>query len=161
LYRSARRGAPVAAPPARVRVDRIDLKQLFLPDVDLEITCGSGTYIRAIARDIGADLGFGAHLVTLRRTSIGAFRADTACTIEDLARPERVAETSVSPVRALEHIPAIRIDGEAVEALRHGRMIAAPAGTSNGTAALVHDDILLAMGEVAEGWIRPRKVFAG
>ena len=84
MYRHAREGAPVAAQPREVRVDVIELLDFDGERARLRIECGSGTYIRSIARDLGAALGCGAHLSGLRRTRVGQYRVQDAVTLDAL-----------------------------------------------------------------------------
>ncbi|MFF0904294.1 UNVERIFIED_CONTAM: tRNA pseudouridine(55) synthase TruB [Kocuria sp. CPCC 205316] len=95
-------------------------------DVDVTVTCSSGTYVRALARDLGADLGVGGHLTALRRTRVGAWTLDDASTLDELA-----AEVSAGrplPVTSLEEaatglFPARRLTAAEAEDVAHGRRI--------------------------------------
>lgn len=78
LYKKARRGDDVELPLRKVRVDRFHLENLRGRDVDFQIDCSKGTYIRSLAHDLGADLGVGGHLVALRRTAIGDYSVNDA-----------------------------------------------------------------------------------
>lgn len=88
-YKLAREGRAVELAARPVRIDRFELLAVRrhdqLVDVDVEVDCSSGTYIRALARDVGAALGVGGHLTALRRTRVGRFGLDLARTLEDLA----------------------------------------------------------------------------
>jgi tRNA pseudouridine55 synthase len=77
-YAAARRGEPVALTPTRVRVDQWEVRALYEDRAEVTVTCGSGTYIRALARDLGKMSGSAAHLSALRRTRIGSFDVTTA-----------------------------------------------------------------------------------
>jgi tRNA pseudouridine55 synthase len=83
-YDLAREGRPVELQPRAVRIDAVELVTYHPPDVQLRIDCGKGTYIRAIARDLGQALGTGGYLTALRRTRIGPFHVDHAVTLEQL-----------------------------------------------------------------------------
>jgi tRNA pseudouridine55 synthase len=92
-YRLAREGHMVELVARTVRIDRFDILALRreikgvdgATDVDVEVDCSSGTYIRALARDAGAALGVGGHLTALRRTRVGGFGLEQARTLEELA----------------------------------------------------------------------------
>ncbi len=91
-YQLARDGQPVDLAARRVRVDRFDIAGLRrhadVIDVDVVVDCSSGTYVRALARDVGSALQVGGHLAALRRTRVGIFGIDEACTLESVdARP--------------------------------------------------------------------------
>lgn len=77
-YQLAREGSPPALEPRRVSVHRIEVVGQAWPHVSLEVVCGSGTYIRSLARDLGAAVGLPASLTALRRTAIGPYLADEA-----------------------------------------------------------------------------------
>jgi tRNA pseudouridine55 synthase len=83
-YKLARRGQPVELRPRDVRIDGIDIVSWQWPLLKLRIDCGRGTYIRAIARDVGEMLKTGGYLTELRRTRIGAFDIADAVTLEQV-----------------------------------------------------------------------------
>ena len=91
LYRKARRGERVEAPPRHVTVETFDLIGRTGTDVSFRVRCSKGTYVRSLAHDFGQRLGVGAHLVRLRRTAIGPITVDDAWTIEQLEASERRA----------------------------------------------------------------------
>lgn len=84
LYEKARRGETVERPPRQVRIDRFELTDWSPPEVSVRIECSKGTYIRALARDLGEKLGVGAHLTALRRTAIGTFSVENSWTLAAL-----------------------------------------------------------------------------
>ena len=88
-YQLAREGQQVEIAPRTVRIDRFDVlatrRDGLFVDVDVEVDCSSGTYIRALARDLGAGLGVGGHLTALRRTRVGGYGLDHARTLDELA----------------------------------------------------------------------------
>jgi tRNA pseudouridine55 synthase len=83
-YALARAGREFELPPRLVRIDGIELRRYDWPTLDLHVRCGRGTYIRALARDLGSGLNVGGHLTALRRTSVGPFTADASVTLETL-----------------------------------------------------------------------------
>ena len=96
-YQRVREGEQVDLPARSVTIHALDVSEVRRSpgsvDVDVEVRCSSGTYIRAIARDVGAALGVGGHLTALRRTAVGAFDVDGASTLEALT--ERFTMTSL------------------------------------------------------------------
>jgi tRNA pseudouridine55 synthase len=86
-YKLARKGEAVELPSRTVRVDAIELLEYAWPVARLRITCGRGTYVRSIARDLGAALKTGGHLASLRRRAVGPYDLTMAVTAERLERP--------------------------------------------------------------------------
>jgi tRNA pseudouridine55 synthase len=151
-YRRARRGEPVDPPEATVTVHAIEVLQVARGEVEFRATVGPGTYLRAIARDLGEVLGVGAHLVALRREAIGALR------VEDAVPLDRLGPAAVLPPRrALGHLPAVELDETTRAAVGHGRAVPAGAGIS-GDVALVHGGDLVAVARATDGWLRPSVV---
>lgn len=107
LYDLARSGKTVDVPARTVEVYRLKILDWRLgefPELDIEIACGGGTYIRSIARDLGAELGTGATLATLLRTESNGFLVEDSLTIEQLPVPLIESE------KAVLHLPEVRVD---------------------------------------------------
>jgi len=85
-YEFARRGIEIELKPARINIYELELLEFYLPLVKLRILCSKGTYIRALARDIGKALDSGAYLKTLERTRIGNYCINDAFTIDDFEK---------------------------------------------------------------------------
>jgi tRNA pseudouridine55 synthase len=160
-YAAARQGETLPLEATKVRIDSLRVTSLELPDVAFEVTCGAGTYIRAIARDIGAEMGVAAHLVSLRRTAIGPFHVADATPLADLS-PERALAALKPPIEALRHLQRVDIDAVAAAVLMHGGKVALPTPDAAlpGISAVTAGERLLAVAEVKDGWIVPRKVLA-
>ena len=84
-YKRARAGEPVELAPRQVQVTAFDIVARRGDDVDVHVECSTGTYVRALARDVGAALGVGAHLTALRRMRVGSFALDRAHSLGELA----------------------------------------------------------------------------
>lgn len=82
-YKYARKGKDIELKPKHLEIEEIELISMQLPDIRLRIVCSKGTYIRALARDLGVALGSGAHLIALRRTRVGNMMIDNCLSIED------------------------------------------------------------------------------
>jgi tRNA pseudouridine55 synthase len=145
-YQLAREGQTVELAPRNVRVDRFDVVAVRrhdgLVDVDVEVDCSSGTYIRALARDVGAALSVGGHLTALRRTRVGRFGLDQARTLDDLAEQPR---SSYSLDEAcLQCFPRRDLTDDEAEDTRHGRALK-PAGIEGVYAAATPDGQVIAL----------------
>ena len=158
-YALAREGAPPELPPARVRIDELRVTRFEPPELELEIACSSGTYIRAIARDIGEALGVGAHLTQLRRTSVGPHTIDRALTLDAIeSDPKTAIAALIPPLAALGDMPRVDITDDEIAHVTHGRPIANEHGHT-GLVALALDGSLVSIGEAVGPEIHPRKVF--
>ncbi|AMV39997.1 tRNA pseudouridine(55) synthase TruB [Planctomyces sp. SH-PL62] len=158
-YDLARAGEVVELAPRPVHVGRIQILGYDWPRLEVEIDCGSGTYIRSIARDVGEALGCGALMETLVRTRIGVFAQEEAVAPDDLDR-DSFADALRPALDAVPDLPRIALDeGQTADVLLGRRVVAeAPAGSQ--VALVAPDGRLLALGEAGpEGlWIQPRKV---
>ncbi len=88
-YKLARKGETPEMPARTVRIDAIDMHRYDWPLLDVTVTCGRGTYIRSLARDIGVVLGVGGHLAALRRTAVGPYTLERAVDFNRLEQPLR------------------------------------------------------------------------
>jgi tRNA pseudouridine55 synthase len=86
LYELARQGEQVELEPRKVTIYSFEVLDVALPEIGFQLTCSRGTYVRALARDLGKDLGCGAFLKTLRRTRVGQYAAGSALSIEQFAK---------------------------------------------------------------------------
>lgn len=86
LYKLARAGKTIDVRPRLVKIHDLQIEHFSLPEITLKIICSRGTYIRALARDLGDDLGCGAFVRTLCRTRVGSYRLETAMRIADFER---------------------------------------------------------------------------
>ena len=91
-HRRARRGEAFTRPPRIVTIDDLSVREIDGSDVHFSISCSTGTYVRAVAHDIGRALGVGAHLVALRRTRIGSINVDLAWSVEDVNKADLGSE---------------------------------------------------------------------
>jgi tRNA pseudouridine55 synthase len=120
LYELARSGVATERSPARVTVHSLDLRRLATDRAELEVRCSAGTYVRALARDLGEALGVGGHLESLRRTWTGGFGLEGAVSGEALT-PEVTREGLLPMSEALKNLPGLRIDASSVALVRAGR----------------------------------------
>lgn len=160
-YKRVRAGDEVDLPARPVTVYRLDVHELRrepggLLDVDVTVECSSGTYIRAIARDLGAALGVGGHLTALRRTRVGGFGLGEARTLDELADVDDpvALPTAVAAGRIL---PGREVDAGAARTLAHGGPLPA-AGLTGPYAVYGPGGHLLAVVSEREGRARPEIV---
>jgi tRNA pseudouridine55 synthase len=145
-YKLVREGQAVELAARTVRIDRFEVLAIRrhgeLVDVDVEVDCSSGTYIRALARDVGAALGVGGHLTALRRTRVGRFGLDQARTLDDLA--ERPQLSYSLDAACLQSFPRRALTDAEAEDTRHGRPLK-PAGIVGVYAATTADGQVIAL----------------
>lgn len=132
LYALARRGIEVRPEQRRVTIHRIDVERWEPPRLRARIECEAGTYVRALARDLGEKLGVGGYLHALRRAASGEFTAERANTLDRLGSlvaeggSARLGEAMEPPDRAVLDWPALAVREAEEVAIRHGQSIALP-----------------------------------
>ena len=120
-YARVRAGEEVELSARRVTIHAIDVVSLDLPDVKVAVHCSSGTYVRAIARDLGAALSVGGHLTALRRTAVGPFTLADARTIDELT--ESFTITPIADDARAASFPALDLDDAQAADVRVGRRL--------------------------------------
>jgi tRNA pseudouridine55 synthase len=154
LYVKARRGESVERAPRRVEVHRLELLERDGDSLRLLVECGSGTYVRSLAVDIGEDLGCGAHLSALRRTWVDPFRVPQMVTLDELeqaaAQGDEALLAHLLPVAAgLCDLPSLKLDDAQSMAISRGQPIQLATSAATGRcAAFASDGALLAVLEV-------------
>ena len=155
-YDRARRGDFVQLAEVPVIVHAVELLSYEPPDLTFRALVRAGTYIRALARDLGRQLGVGAHLTALRRESIGSLRLEHAHRLEELG------PNAVLPAQAvLQDLPSISLDESGRQAVAHGRAVAdteASARPGSEAVALLSAGQLIGVAEAVDGWLRPKVV---
>jgi tRNA pseudouridine55 synthase len=125
--------------------------------VTFRVVVSAGTYVRAIARDLGERLGVGAHLTSLRREAIGALRVEDAVALESLS-----PEALLPPQAVLGHLPLLELDEAARAAVVHGRAVkvsgSAGQRVSGSAVALLGEGELVAVARAENGWLHPSVV---
>lgn len=154
LYAKARRGESIEVPPREVEIHGLELLGRTDDTLTLLVECGSGTYVRSLAVDLGEDLGCGAHLAALRRLWVEPFREPRMVTLEQLqAAAEQSDEALLAwllPVSAgLSDLPVLQLDELQSMAIARGQQIELPQAPSTGRcAAFAKDGALLALLEL-------------
>ncbi|HEY0197734.1 MAG TPA: tRNA pseudouridine(55) synthase TruB [Rhodanobacter sp.] len=154
LYVKARRGEIVDVPPRKVDVHRLDLLGRDDDMLTLHVECGSGTYVRSLAVDLGENLGCGAHVTALRRLWVEPFREPRMATLDALEQAAGQGDEALLawllPVSAgLCSLPAVHLDEAQSMAISRGQQIPLPAAPATGQcAAYANDGALLALLEM-------------
>jgi tRNA pseudouridine55 synthase len=172
-YQLARQGTPADLPPRAVTISRLDLVEWDgsdpgRPTATLEVECGAGTYIRALARDLGERLGCGAYLGALVRTASGPFRLAAARSLDEIRSaaaegPAALAALLLPVDAGLEAIPEAVLTAEEVAAASRGQQVKPsqrPALQAGSLARLVSEDrTLVGIASWKGGRLVPEKIF--
>jgi tRNA pseudouridine55 synthase len=121
-YELARKGAPVELAPRCVTIYRLQLTRFDYPELELEVECGSGTYVRALGRDLAVALETSAVMSALERAAVGRFRVEDAVPLEGLTIAT-IAEHLQPPLAAAADLPRVTLDARQLTEIRHGRPI--------------------------------------
>ncbi|HVY10291.1 MAG TPA: tRNA pseudouridine(55) synthase TruB [Mycobacteriales bacterium] len=155
-YRKARDGEAVQLAARPVTVTEFALRARNGTDVEVHVACSTGTYVRALARDVGATLGIGAHLIALRRTRSGPFTLEHARTLDELDEAFEVTPLATAVADAF---PRIDVTEEEATRIGHGQRLALPIPSSP-AGVFGPDGRVIALVEGRNGVARPLCVFA-
>lgn len=162
LYELARRGEAVARAPRKITIERIELSGYTSDEVQFEVRCSKGTYIRSLVEDVAKKLGTLGHVAVLRRVEVEPFGAGPVYTVEALQSSEPAAlQALLLPAdSALIHLPRIDLEPGATEALSHGRTVTVPPGAPEpGPARAYGEGRFLGVVELRAGLAKPRRLF--
>jgi len=162
LYAYARRGESVPRTSRRIVIRRLELEKFEGDRVLLSIECSKGTYIRALADDIGMALGCGAHLAGLERTAVGPFRLGQSITLEALETlaPAERRERLLPPEALLGSRPRLTLEAPLAAKFRQGQAVSV-ACASGRVAVFGEDGMFLGTGEVdADRTLQPKRLVA-
>jgi tRNA pseudouridine55 synthase len=159
LYVKARRGEVVEVPSREVEVYRLDVISRTDDTLVFEVECGSGTYVRSLAVDLGEDLGCGAHLTALRRLWVEPFRQPAMVTLEQLQAAKDQGDeallAALLPVSAgLAGLPPLHLDQATSLAVSQGQQVAVEPSLTGRHVVFAEDGRLLALGEAVAGKLR-------
>ena len=153
LYKAARRGETVEAPPRRVTVHRFDLTRFDPPSFEFRVECSSGTYVRSLVADVGTKLGSGAHLTRLTRTRVGPFGIDRAVMLNRVRQPLPI-ETAVA------HLPSFKLEHPDEAKAASNGVCLAPADIEGSYALYAPDGHLIGIWRDTGGKSCPEMVLA-
>ena len=161
-YARVRSGETVELEARPVRVDRFDVTGVRtvgeFVDVDVTVVCSSGTYVRALARDVGSALGVGGHLTMLRRTRVGGFGIDQARTLDQLAERFDMVDLHDAARGAF---PVYELRSDQATDVRFGRALTSTTLGHDGPVALFDGPEFLALYEQSDADARAVAVFVG
>jgi tRNA pseudouridine55 synthase len=163
LHRLARRGITVEREARRAFISHIALTDWSPPDFSFEVTCSPGTYVRALAHDLGQKLGCGAHLTRLTRTRSGRFGLDEAVPLRELTLANW--QSRLEPMEmAVADFPQLTLDARTAQRLIHGQLVPRLPEHPPADLARAHsaEGVFLALVRPSadgSGWL-PHKVFA-
>jgi tRNA pseudouridine55 synthase len=158
-YDLARRGHAVELAPRKIRIYDIHIQSYEYPELRLEVRCGKGTYIRALARDLGDRLGCGAMIASLRRTRVGPFRAANAVSLDSDAA---AASSAVLPMElAVSDLPRVSLKADEATRWRNGQEIVLRGHEEGELAVFSEAGALLGVGVCRANSLRPEKVMSG
>ena len=159
-YARARRGEPVLLQPIAVEIRSIEIEGYLWPDLEVRVECGPGTYLRALARDLGAALGTGGYCHALRRLRSGPFDVGAAIAWHELG--SAATDALRSAAEAVADLPRIDLGPAEAAAAAGGRAVPAGGLEAPGWVALFGPGGFLGVGETVddadETWVRPRRV---
>ncbi len=136
-YKLARRGVVVDLKPRPVEVFSLEMRDFQPPEFELQVECGTGTYIRSLGRDIGERLGCGAVMSGLCRMAIGPFRLEGAVSLDSL-NVATLSAALVPPQAILPDLPCWKLDTDEIVAVRQGRVL--PAASDSPPTSLLRDE---------------------
>lgn len=160
-YDLARRGKSVELAPRTITIHRIEIIEYEYPELQLDIRCGSGTYVRSLGRDIARALGTEAVMSALVRSEIGEFYLQDSCQFEELNH-ETILHDCHSPLKALIGLPKIKLDDDQLRRVLNGMTIACHDLTMQGEIVAIDSrGNLAALLQPREpGWLRPLRTFS-
>lgn len=161
LYELARRGVDVEPAPRRVTIEAIDFLAWEAPRLRVRVRCASGTYVRALARDIGASLRVGGYLHALRRVASGSFTTREAAPLSQLSDASAVAGSLYPLDRAVLDLPAAALDADETRRIRSGQAVGLGVSGSGTIRLYGPSGSLIALGECRGTMVRPIRVFEG
>jgi len=121
-YELALRGDAVELQSRAVEIHRLAVVRYAYPELQLEVCCGSGTYIRSLGRDVARALGTAAVMSALVRTAVGDFCVEDSCTVDDLT-PEAIERRLLPPTRAIARLPMVQLADDEVRRIANGMLI--------------------------------------
>jgi len=167
LYKLARQGIEVERQPREITIFGIELLDMALPEVEFDVHCSKGTYVRTLAEDLGEMLGCGGHVVALRRTGVGPY-LESAGPLVTMTQLEALGEEDYGAMdalllpqdSALGHWPEVRLSEDACFYLRQGQAVLVPRAPTQGLVRLYDPSArFIGVGEILDdGMVQPKRL---
>lgn len=167
LYELAREGIEVEREPRKVMIHALSLGTLDLPEIELQVHCSKGTYVRTLAEDIGEALGCGAHVSALRRTGVGPYTGYPMYTMDVLEQTATEGQSALDhlllPIdTALSDWPEVRVNADSAFYLKQGQAVLVPKAPTKGWVRIYQGGEFIAVGQVQDdGLIAPKRLMTG
>jgi tRNA pseudouridine55 synthase len=168
LYKLARQGIEVERQTRQIDIFALELLSVDLPEIELNVHCSKGTYVRTLAEDIGRELGCGGHVSQLRRTGVGPYLEAAApfVALDDIAAmadddtPQRLDALLLSLDSALGHWPAVKLSADAAFYLGQGQAVLIPQAPTSGLVRLYDpSQKFVGVGTIADdGKVQPKRL---
>ena len=165
LYKLARKGIAVKREPRLVTLYQICLVEFVNSELELEISCSKGTYIRTIADDLGQELGCGAHVIELRRTQAGVFTEKDSISSEELALEkenrglDKIDQFLIPMDRAIQDLPEVNLPSITASHVKNGQAVLVRHLPKNGLVRMYEDEQFIGIGSIDDdGKVAPKRL---
>lgn len=165
LYKMARKGVEIERQPRQVTVYSLALLSHQGDEIEVDIACSKGTYIRTIADDLGKNLGCGAHIISLRRTGAGSFEEQRCVSIEtlreikDAAGLDGIDEFLIPMDEAVGNLPEVRLPSITANCVKHGQAVLVRHLPAEGLVRLYEEEHFIGIGCINDdGMVAPRRL---
>ena len=165
LYKLARKGIAVEREPRLVTLYQICLVEFVHSELELEISCSKGTYIRTIADDLGQELGCGAHVIELRRTQAGVFTEKDSISSEELALEkenrglDKIDQFLIPMDRAIQDLPEVNLPSITASHVKNGQAVLVRHLPKNGLVRMYEDEQFIGIGSIDDdGKVAPKRL---
>ena len=165
LYKLARKGIAVEREPRLVTLYQVCLVEFVNSELELEISCSKGTYIRTIADDLGQELGCGAHVIELRRTQAGVFTEKDSISAEELALEkenrglDKIDQFLIPMDRAIQDLPEVNLPSITASHVKNGQAVLVRHLPKNGLVRMYEDEQFIGIGSIDDdGKVAPRRL---
>ncbi len=168
LYKLAYQGINVERDPRQISIHQLEILGFSGQDLEIDVICSKGTYIRTLAEDIGKQLGCGAHIKNLRRLAAGPYHLDQAVTLDTLEQLAGDGMTAIDELlqpadQILNKLPDIVLNDDMAFYLRQGQAVLVPNAPTEGKVRIYSQDMqFMGIGIILDdGRVAPKRLFAG